>query len=203
MSSILVILLTSTVELQNWTEPKLVLETDEEQYNPIVFFENNSKHLFWVTVDSSDKYHINYFQNNTIELIWDATEPIEDLKVIKDENKFHLIWTQGSGFFGNIYYTSGSQNNWDIAIMVSGSEYAYSPSIAIDGLNIVHIVWSERTQLEQSYFVNQIYYRNFSVEEEIWSETWWLTEDMVDAHHIDENYAPVIKIDNWGNIFFG
>ncbi len=184
-------------------EPENVIETEFNQFSPKIIFEREVKHYFWIERDNSENSALKYMRNeeNQTFTIFTISENIEDLNVLKNEGIFHIIWKQGNSSNKKVVYMNGSINKWNNPINITNGSLLSSISFDVDNFNRIHIVWSEFTEISESYFTFQIFYRNYSINNNEWGDKWWVTQDMVVDRHIDNNFSPEIKIDNRGYIF--
>jgi len=184
-------------------EPESVIETGFAQSSPKVFIKDEITHYFWIESDNSNYFALKYVKNEEYksDTLFVANETVDSINVLEKEGIFHIVWRQGNSNYKKILYMNGSIIKWNDPIIVTNGSLLSSPSFDIDESEIIHVVWSEFTEIYENYFTFQIFYKNYSLNNNNWGDKWWVTKDMVDDRHIDNQFSPKIKIDNRGYIF--
>ncbi len=74
-----------------------------------------------------------------------------------NDTTLHLVWQDGAGVYGAIYYAYYDGTAWQSTVQVSpaGVE-ATTPSVSVDSSGIAHIVWSDHRHVD-----TEIYYAGY------------------------------------------
>ena len=173
------------------------------QYYPSIAIDSlNNLHVVWHGYDSSNaNIQIKYSKfNGTTWSSWINIQTVSGYSqiypsiAIDSLNNLHVVW-QGwdvSNATYQIKYSKFNGTTWSswINIQPISGYNQYSPSIAIDSLNNIHVVWYG---IDSSNTYQQIKYSKFN------GTTWssWINIQLISSYH---QYVPSITIDSLDNL---
>jgi len=189
-----------------WTDLGFPLISGYAQYNPSIVIDSlNNLHVVWYGRDSSNPtyYQIKYSKyNGTTWSSWINIQTISSYNqefqsiAIDSLNNLYVVW-QGadSSYTANsqIKYSKFNGTTWSswINIQPISSYNQYVPSITIDSLNNIHVIWSGYDSSNTTYY--QIKYSKFN-------GTSWSTVVNIQTISGYHQYAPLITIDSLNNL---
>ena len=176
------------------------------QYVPSIAIDSlDNIHVIWYGTDSSNTtyYQIKYSKFNgtiwsswiTIQLIVGYNQYYPSIAIDSLDN-LHIIWYGrdiSNPTYYQIKYSKFNGTTWSswIDIQSISGYYQYYPSIAIDSLNNIHVVWYGTDSSNTTY--TQIKYSKFNGT--IWSS--WIDIQSISGYH---QLYPSITIDSLNNI---
>ena len=174
------------------------------QQNPSIAIDSlNNLHVVWQGLDSSNATNqIKYSKfNGTTWSSWITIQTITSYNqsgssiAIDSLNNLHVVWHGSDSSNTTAYqikYSKFNGTTWSswINIQPISGYNQYSPSIAIDSLNNIHVVWYG---IDSSNTYQQIKYSKFN------GTTWssWINIQLISSYH---QYVPSITIDSLDNL---
>ena len=170
----------------------------------------SNTHLIDAQIINNNDYIENYSFEQTI-LYWTVTEVISidktDLAyvpslVVDSENNVHVVWE--SVILGGTLnehqisykYWDALSNSWSSIEIISteSTNGAFTPDIAVDDNNNLHVVWADETNYDSSGDDRDIFYKKWNA-----STSTWTTTDVVSTGSSDYSLNPDLSIDSSGN----
>ncbi|MBD3229213.1 MAG: hypothetical protein GF329_13605, partial [Candidatus Lokiarchaeota archaeon] len=121
-------------------------------------------------------------------------------------NNLHVVWQDDTySTYDDVFYKTKNATTglWSVneIISIDCSSYTYYPSIAVDGLGNVHIVWYDQTNVNGAGTDYDILYRMFNITSGIWSGHMNSTDVISDRGGSYSSTHPDIGADNLGNVY--
>jgi hypothetical protein len=202
-----------------WSTTEVVsTESIEGSHYPSLAIDSKDNvHVVWY--DSSDylscgtDYDIFYKFWNTTSQSWSTTEVVSSgipgnsqypNLAIDSMDNVHVVWYDytdylGSGTDPDIFYKfwNTTSLSWSITEVVSTESTldAFSPILAIDGQDNVHVVWWDSTNYLSSGTDYDVFYQFRNSTTQSWSAT-----EVVSTESIAYSSSPILAIDSKDNV---
>lgn len=204
---------------QSWTTTEFLSgECDAASLNPVIVVDAlDNLHVVWEDTSTygssgSDK-DIMYRCFNATTLAWQTTEVVstestaaaQNAVIVTDhDNNPHVVWVDSTDDDGNadndIYYKYKDiqTDSWISTKDVSGVSASISayPSLAIDSVNDVHIVWQDAQDYASCGTDWDIFYRKYYPESDTWGNN-----EVISTISGDTSDNPKIAIDLVDNVY--
>ncbi len=177
-----------------WNETQVISTTSTENSikAAVVVDGNLDIHITWVDASNKD---IRYKFFNSTSRIWkgqvnltDQVSPKIDSMwlnspeiAVDSMRNIYIVWAgnmyQGNGFNGSIYFRywnatiktwNGFTNNTDWLSMIYPNKTSNMPSIALDTLGEVHVIWQDHIQSDGN-ITSEILYKYWNSTNKIWT----------------------------------
>ncbi|MCG3254809.1 MAG: hypothetical protein KAU62_01910, partial [Candidatus Heimdallarchaeota archaeon] len=202
----------------SWTLTEVVSsESTSPSYYPSLAVDTTGNvHIAWhdyTTIDAEFDYDIFYKRWNASSSSWTLTEVVstestspsyEPSLAVDSTDNIHITWYEetdyaGSGTDRDIFYKRWNvySSSWTTTEVVSTeSTYdSYYPSLAIDSIGNIHIMWHDWTDYAGSGGDTDIFYKRWN----IYSSSWTTTE-VVSTESTNDSYYPSLDVDTLGNV---
>lgn len=144
---------------------------------------------------------------------WGATEVVSTESTggsyranmaIDSHDNLHIVWHDhsnyaGSGGDGDIFYKhwNAATANWATTEVISTDSawLSYTPKIAIDSHDNLHVVWYDYTDYDSSGIDWDIFYKHWNATTGVWTTT-----GVVSTQSTGDSYYPNIAIDSHDNL---
>ena len=163
-----------------------------------------------IVVSETTEYQTNDQVNSSGEEIWDWSDilnvsmnsstnsGISDIAVDVNGN-VHIVWSENDDY---IYYkkflkatqTWGPKTLISLETPYSGRD-SVSPSIAVDFLGNVHVVWQDEQAISGHDLFTKILYRQW-----VNLTSSWTTTELVSVESDDDAYNPSLAVDSSGDV---
>lgn len=168
----------------------------------------NTKLINAKTINHEDQNEIYTFNQTTLN--WTITEFISndqsDLAylpslVVDSDNNVHIVW-ESVALGGTLAEHLISYKSWDALsktwstmeiISTETTSGAFTPCIAVDDNNNLHVVWADETNYASCGSDRDIFYKRWNVSTSTWSSTY-----VVSVGSSDYSHDPDISIDQSG-----
>ncbi len=105
----------------------------------------------------------------------------------------------GAGLDSDIFYNfwNASISSWDTTEVVSteSTHISWVPSLTVDTLGNVHVVWYDETDYAGAGSDTDIFYKRWDS-----SISSWTTTEVVSTESTDNSYSPSLAVDSSGNV---
>ena len=185
--------------------------------NPAISVDAFGKvHVVWQQSDMfGADWDIHYKSKDPISGIWSAISAVstEGIQVsfnptidVDKSGNVHVAWEDWSDYAGageydfDIFYKYKDKITglWTITQLVSSgsTEDSWNPTLKVDELENIHIVWDDSTDLSGSGSDSDIFYR-------CWNATTssWTSIDVLSTESTGSSKAPTINVDGTGNLY--
>ncbi len=167
----------------------VALQEEEEFQKIITFSDKSSSKLNDAELDSTEKTSVS--MNPSI--------------VVDSAGNIHIAWHDetdhkftGDGLYDIFYKRWNSTSfTWTITELIStennrASEY---PSLAVDSVDNVHIVWQDKENYIDCGYDYDIFYKHWNASTESWSTT-----EVISTKSTEDSFFPSIAVDSAGNV---
>jgi hypothetical protein len=157
---------------------------------------NNNIHVVWHD-RTSGNYEIYYMRatdkgvtwSEPMRLTWSKGNSMDPAIAIDSDNNIHIVWCDDVSGNYEIYYKKNNAKgkNWTSANRLTWSSGdSYSPTLAIDSNNNIHVIWYDNISGK-----SEIYYKKSTDGGSTWTDTrrltWTVGASSVSALAIDPN----------------
>jgi hypothetical protein len=196
-----VFLIFPTLSAQTWTQAeRLTWTTRDSRYPAIAVDSSDNIHVVW-SEKTSNPAIINpeIFYNKSTDggmswttkrLTWNSGGSWTPAIAIDSSDNIHVVWHDNSTAYTDIFYLKSTDGGatWSSKRLTFNSSDSFSPSIAVDSNNHIHVVWDDFTP-----GTNDIYYKKSTDGGTTWS-TKRLTWTSSNSHE------PIIASDKNDNL---
>ena len=207
------------VTTQSWTTTQVVSteSTATSEFPSLAIDSKNNVHVVWDDAtdysNAGTDYDIFYKMFNTTTQSWTTTQVVSTDSTttsdfpslaIDSQNNVHVVWedltdTNAAGSDWDIFYKvySATTQTWSNLKVVSTESTAgsYTPNIAIDSKDNVHVVWYDTTDYGGSGVDGDIFYKMFDSNTKTWGTTIVVSTDST-----SDSAKPKIAIDTQNNV---
>ncbi len=200
-----------------WATPEVVsIESTDTSYEASIATDSSGNiHVVWLDVTNYSGSDIDadifYKRWNSTIKMWSTTQILSagyhqssDASIAVDNNgNIHLVWSQDNTIIpppeDDIFYRlwNATLNTWSSIKLISTESTASSshPSIAVDDLGDIHIVWEDITNYGGQGADLDVFYKRW----DSISDTWTITE-VVSIESSEDSHSPSATMDNFGNL---
>jgi len=158
-----------------WAEPALISADANARNASLVSDGAGGIHVVWENVSSS-RGQVEY-RHRSPDGVWSEITPLSDgTGLVEDPvirvdafERIHVAWVDGrSGAREILYCRRDSDGDWGESRLLSvGGGAPSEPSMAADGLGVVHVVWRDRIGIDRpaGFFNFEIFYLRLGPEE--------------------------------------
>jgi len=203
-----------------WTTIEVVsTESTGDSYLPSIAVDNvGNIHVAWMDITDYDgagtDLDIFYKCWEATSSTWMMTEVVSTESTddshqpsiaVDNVGNIHVAWLDvtdydEAGTDTDIFYKcwKATSSTWTTTEVVSTESTADSryPSIAVDSVGDVHVVWEELTGYEESGEKRDIFYKRWIANSCIWT-----TSEIVTTESTNTSYEPSIALDSIGNAY--
>lgn len=191
---------------KTWQEEKVNEDSSEGQFTPSIAIDSKDQiHVVWTGFGwGKNKENTNIQYRKKTKEGWQTQESITDVNfdqfdpviAVDSKDNLHLVW-YGRGFgknsqVFNIFYRERDEKGWkDLELVTDSNFIQFSPTLAIDSKDEIHVVWSGFGWGENKVFSNIQYKKKTSI-------GWGAQESVTDIANYQ--YLPSLAIDSKDNL---
>lgn len=191
---------------KTWKEEKVNEESNEGQFTPSIAIDSKDQiHVVWTGFGwGENKENTNIQYRIKTKEGWQRQESLTDVNfdqfdpviAVDSKDNLHLVW-YGKGFgensqVFNIYYRERDENGWkDLELVTDSNFIQFSPTLAIDSQDEIHVAWSGFGWGENKSFSNIQYKKKTPT-------GWGRQESVTDIGNYQ--YLPSLAIDSKDNL---
>jgi len=167
--------------LADWTPVKRLTWTSGYSFAPAVAVDSSDAiHVVWF--DNTPGNYAVYYRRSTDggatwsalkRLTWNSSNASGPALAVDSNDDLHLVWQDATSGNDEIYYRKSTDGglNWSAARRLTWtSGDSYTPVLAIDSANAIHVVWEDKTPGN-----GEIYYKRSTDGGETWGSIKRLT----------------------------
>jgi hypothetical protein len=144
----------------SWTQKRLTWNSGISQNSAIAVDKNDNIHIVWH--DYTPGYYALFYKKSTNggaswttkRLTWTSSSALEPAIATDSNNNIHIIWRSDPSGNYEIFYkmSTNGGTSWKTKRLTWSSENSYSPVIAADWTNNVHVAWMEERSGNREIF---------------------------------------------------